>query len=77
MTRSSDFGTILPNDVSALIVEQTGELNLYLANHADDEELSTMTQLLTAVLIRSEDPDWVSEMISTFEMVDRSADRNG
>ncbi|MEP2679681.1 hypothetical protein [Tateyamaria sp.] len=73
MTRiTADHGTVIPDGTSALIVDQTGKLNFYLARGSNDGELPTMVQLLAAVLIRSKDPNWVAEMISKFDIPDQT-----
>lgn len=64
---STDHGTILPPGSSALVVSAEGELSFYLPDNPADAPVSRLTQLLVAVLMRSEDEDWVKEMLGVFE----------
>lgn len=64
---STDHGTILPPGSSALVVSAEGELSFYLPDNPTDAPVSRLTQLLVAVLMRSEDEDWVEEMLGIFE----------
>ena len=68
----ADHGSVLPNGVSALVVDRTGKLNLYLSNGPEDEDMQPMVQLLAAVLLRSEDPDWIAEMLAPFSLMRRT-----
>lgn len=67
MSVNADHGTVLPAGASALVVNQSGELSFYMADGAEDEDLSRMVRLLAAVLVQSEDADWVDEMIATLD----------
>ncbi len=67
---TTDHGSILPLGSSALVLDKTGKLSFYMPNEVSDADISPMVQLLAAVLIRSEDPDWVAEMISSLEAAD-------
>lgn len=67
MSANADYGTVLPAGASALVVNQSGELSFYMADGAEDEDLPRMVRLLAAVLVQSEDADWVDEMIATFD----------
>lgn len=60
-------GTVLPADASALVATADGELELVLANDPADMEVQQNVQLLVAVMLRSEDCRWVSEMMSWLE----------
>jgi hypothetical protein len=66
---NADHGSILPKGASALIVDEAGGLSFYLPNDDPDIDMAPMVQLLAAVLIKSKDPNWVSEMIASFEEV--------
>ena len=41
-----------------------------MPNESSDMDISPLVQLLVAVLIRSEDQDWVAEMIESLEAAD-------
>ncbi len=69
---STDHGTILPPGSSALVVSAEGELSFYLPDNQADSPVSRLTQLLAAVLMRSEDEEWVDEMLRVFEDHDRN-----
>ncbi|MFC5295080.1 hypothetical protein [Bosea minatitlanensis] len=69
---STDHGSILPSDASALIVSADGELSFMLADYPEDQALPRMVQLLAAVVLRSTDADWVDEMIAIFDETPRS-----
>lgn len=64
---STDHGTILPPGSSALVVSAEGELSFYLPDNPPDAPVPRLVQLLAAVLMRSEDKDWVEEMLGIFE----------
>lgn len=64
---STDYGTVLPSGSSALVVSAEGELSFYLPENSPDAPVSRLVQLLAAVLMRSEDEDWVEEMLGIFE----------
>ena len=64
---STDHGTVLPPDSSALVVSAEGELPFYLPDNPPDAPVPRLVQLLAAVLTRSEDEDWVEEMLGIFE----------
>lgn len=67
---TADHGSLLPLGSSALVVDQTGKLSFHMPNESSDMDISPMVQLLVAVLIRSEDQDWVAEMIESLEAAD-------
>lgn len=69
---STDHGSILPSDASALVVSADGELSFMLADYPEDQALPRMVQLLAAVVLRSTDADWVDEMIAIFDEISRS-----
>lgn len=60
----ADHGSVLPAGATALIATEDGELTFYLPNGDPEAPVSRYAELLVAVLIRSEDPEWVEEMIS-------------
>jgi hypothetical protein len=64
---STDHGTVLPSGSSALVVSAEGELSFYLPDNPPDTPVPRLVQLLAAVLMRSEDEDWVEEMLGIFE----------
>lgn len=70
MSANADQGTVLPAGASALVVDQSGKLIFYMAKGSEDEDLPRMVQLLAAVLVQSKDPDWVDEVIATFDNLD-------
>ena len=67
---TADHGSLLPLESSALVVDQTGKLSFHMPNEPGDVDISPMVQLLAAVFIRSEDQDWVAEMIDSLEATD-------
>ncbi|MDR5651382.1 hypothetical protein [Ruixingdingia sedimenti] len=64
---SADHGTVLPPGSSALVVSAEGELSFYLPENPPDAPVPRLVQLLAAVLMRSEDEEWVEEMLCLFE----------
>lgn len=64
---STDHGTVLPQGSSARVVSAEGELSFYLPDNPPDAPVPRLVQLLVAVLMRSEDEDWVEEMLGIFE----------
>ncbi|QRI64533.1 hypothetical protein JQ506_05915 [Shinella sp. PSBB067] len=64
---STDHGSVLPPGSSALVVSAEGELSFYLPDNPPDAPVPRLVQLLAAVLMRSEDEDWVEEMLGIFE----------
>lgn len=64
---SADHGTVLPPGSSALVVSAEGELSFYLSDNPSDAPVPRLVLLLAAVLMRSEDEDWVEEMLGLFE----------
>jgi len=64
---STDHGRVLPSGSSALVVSAEGELSFYLPDNPLDAPVPHLVQLLVAVLMRSEDEDWVEEMLGIFE----------
>ena len=63
----ADHGTVLPVGATALVVTPDGELTFYLPNGDETHSLPRRVQLLAAVLIRSDDVDWVDEAISILD----------
>jgi len=64
---STDHGTVLPPGSSALVVSAEDELSFYLPENPPDAPVPRLVQLLAAVLMRSEDEEWVEEMLCLFE----------
>ncbi len=64
---NADHGTVLPKSASALVVDGEGKLSLLIPEEPGDQEICVMAQLLAAVAIKSLDPEWVDEMLATFE----------
>lgn len=64
---STDHRSVLPPGSSALVVSAEGELSFYLPDNPPDAPVPRLVQLLVAVLMRSEDEDWVEEMLDIFE----------
>ena len=64
---STDHGTVLPPGSSALVVSAEAEFSFFLPDNPPDTPVPRLTQLLVAVLIRSEDEDWVEEMLGILE----------
>lgn len=63
----TDQGSVLPAGASALVVTEDGEFTFYLSDKDPEAPVSRNVQLLVAVLLRSEDPRWVEEMISVLD----------
>lgn len=59
--------TVIPSDATALIATGASDLELALAHGPDDEDVASNVKLLRAVLLRSSDPDWTTEMIEWLE----------
>lgn len=59
--------TVLPADASALVATTEGGLEFVMANVPDDADVPPSVQLLVAVMLRSEDPEWVGKMMSWLE----------
>jgi hypothetical protein len=70
MDIETDHGTVLPAGSSALVVDENGELNFFMTEGWENEEVPMMVQLLAAVLIRSEDDKWVAETVATLDDLD-------
>jgi len=68
---STDYGSILPPDSAALVVDASGDISFLFPNYPDTAEIPRMVQLLAAVLIRSGDEEWVEDMLA--DMTDASA----
>lgn len=64
---STDHGSVLASDASALVAEADGSLSLMLANYQDDEPVPRMAQLLAAVALRADDEEWVDEVLAIFD----------
>jgi hypothetical protein len=64
---STDHGSVLPADASALVVTVDGELSLMLADAPEDASLPRMTLLLAAVALRATDEEWVEETLAIFD----------
>lgn len=56
--------TCFPASASALVATKEGGLELALANGDDGDDIAPNVRLLCAVLIRSKNSEWVSEMIN-------------
>lgn len=69
---STDHGSVLPPDASALVVSGAGEFSFFIADYSEDQDLPRMVQLLAAVLLRSTDDEWVEDMLATFDKAPRS-----
>lgn len=63
---------IIPSDATALIATVSGDLEMALAHGPDDADVAPNVQLLCAVLLRSSDPDWTTEMIHWLEAQGKS-----
>lgn len=63
-TSHSDHGTVLQRDQAALVANPDGSFSLLMPDMAGDAEPSTAVQLLVAAAVRSDDPEWVEEMIA-------------
>lgn len=72
MTVSTDHGSVLPPEASALVVAADGELSFMLADYPADQPMPRMVQLLAAVALRSTYEDWVEEMLAIFDESPRS-----
>ncbi len=64
---STDHGSVLAPDASALVVEPDGSLSLMLADYPDDQPVPRMVQLLAAVALRADDEEWVDEVLAIFD----------
>ncbi|WP_353429096.1 hypothetical protein [Paracoccus denitrificans] len=62
-----DHGSVLPAGASALVVTEDDEFTFYLPDGDPEVPVSRHVQLLVAVLLRSEDPEWLEEMISSLD----------
>ena len=72
--KQPEDGTLVEADEAALIVGEDGELRLILPDYEDDNDIPPGALLLAAVLVRSDDEDWVYEM-SAF-LLERYADED-
>jgi len=70
--KQPEDGTLVEAEEAALIVGEDGELRLILPDYEDDNDIPPGALLLAAVLVRSDDEDWVNEM-SAF-LLERYAD---
>ena len=69
---STDRGSVLPPDASALIFSADSELSMMMADLPPDAPVPRMVRLLAAVLLRCTDDDWVEEMLAVFDQAPRS-----
>ena len=60
--KQPEDGTLVEAEEAALIVGEDGELRLILPDYEDDNDIPPSALLLAAVLVRSDDEDWVNEM---------------
>ena len=72
--KQPEDGTLVEAEEAALIVGEDGELRLILPDYEDDNDIPPSALLLAAVLVRSDDEDWVNEM-SAF-LLERYADED-
>ena len=70
--KQPEDGTIVVANEAALIVGEDGELRLILPDYEDDNDIPQGALLLAAVLVRSDDENWINEM-SAF-LLERYAD---
>jgi hypothetical protein len=56
-------GTWLTPDQAALVVRPNGAFSLIMPELPDDEPPSQSLQLLVAMAVRVDDPEWVAEML--------------
>jgi len=69
---SSDHGSILPPDATALVVDASGDISFLLPDYPVSTEVPRMVQLLAAVLLRSRDEEWIEEMLALLTDTPRS-----
>ncbi|MGN6551140.1 MAG: hypothetical protein ACTHJ3_14780 [Pararhizobium sp.] len=69
---SSDHGSVLPSEASALVVDASGNISFLLPDYPDAAEVPRMVQLLAAVLLRSQDEEWVEQMLGILADTPRS-----
>ena len=68
--KHSDHGTVLKPTEAALVVDEDGEMRMLMPDYAEDQHVPLMVLLLSAVLVRSCDPEWIEEMLVMFKEVD-------
>jgi hypothetical protein len=61
---------VLKPTEAALVVDEDGELRMLMPGYAEDQDVPLMVLLLSAVLVRSRDPEWIEEMLAMFKEVD-------
>jgi hypothetical protein len=66
----ADHGTVLKPSEAALVVSEDGALRLLMPRYSDDQDVPEMVLLLGAVLVRSQDREWVEDMLVQLEDVD-------
>lgn len=66
----SEHGRVIKPTEAALVVDENGEMRMLLPGYADDQDVPLMVLLLSAVLVRSSDPEWIEEMLAMFKEVD-------
>lgn len=69
---STDYGSVLPPDAAALVVDASGDISFLLPDYPAAAEVPRMVQLLAAVLLRSKDVEWVEEMLGALADAPRS-----
>lgn len=66
----ADVGTVLKATDAALVVSENGDLRLLMPDYGKDQDVPEMVLVLGAVLVRSHDPDWIEDMLSTLKELD-------
>lgn len=64
---AQDENTSLQPGDAALVASKDGAMRLVLPEYGDDDLVPEAVLLLTAVFIRSHDPDWVEEMVAVLD----------
>lgn len=65
---SSDHGTVLKPEESAIIVDEEGQMYM-LTRHREDENLAEVSRLelfLAAVFLKCDDEEWMDDMIEEY-----------
>ena len=72
----SDHGTVVHPDQAAFIANADGSFGLLLPNLPDGTPLTVGHQLIVAIAVRLDDPEWVEDMLAALDEARQDAKNN-